>query len=111
MIIEPQRQLLRRETDFDEGFYSLLQHAVIDLVHIGPVVNRVALRVLIVDAVLIVEDGVKTYIAEVGDVLHRAHVVAIALPQGEIGAARSEHLLPEMRQWRSMRLGVDGDRL
>jgi hypothetical protein len=47
------------------------------------------------------------FVSEVGDLLHRTHVLAITISHGEISAARAEHLFPEMWKRRGLSLGVD----
>ena len=66
--------------------------------------------VKVVDADLIVKDGVKTDVAEIRNRFHCSEIVAVALAQREDGAARAEHAFPEMRERRrvSLRINVDG---
>ena len=64
-----------------------MQKAVVDLVHVGEVIDRSALGVFAVHAVLIHEDGVKADVVETGNLLYAAQVVAVALAEGKIGAA------------------------
>ena len=67
--------------------------------------------VFVVDAYLIVKDGVEANVAEVRYFLHCAEVVAIAFAQGEDGAAGAEHLLPEVGEGGGLGVGVDLDDL
>src|SRR5579863_4343852 len=101
-------QLLGHEADFDEGLDAVFEQAVVDLVDVCEVVDRVAVLVFVVDAEFVMKDGVEADVAEVGDFLNGAKIVAIALAQREDGAARAEHLLPEMRKGCGARLRVDG---
>src|ERR1700690_2511999 len=57
-----------------------------------------ALRVLVVNADLVVKNRVKTDIFEIGYVLHAAQIIAVALAQSQNSAARAEDLLPEVRE-------------
>ena len=86
MIIRLGRQRLRHEADLYKGPHAIGQQPIVDLIDVGPVVDRVALLVLAVDAVLIVEDRVKAHVLETGDLLYAPEIVAIPRPQAEIGA-------------------------
>ena len=66
--------------------------------------------VFAVDADLVIEDGVEAHIAEVGDLLYLAQIVAVAFAHAEHRAAGAEHLLPEVRKGFGRRAGVDRDR-
>jgi hypothetical protein len=55
------------------------------LIDVGKVISRTSLRVFAVDANFVVEDSVKTDVSEIGDLLDRAQVAAIALPQAQNG--------------------------
>ena len=57
-----------------KGLHAVLEQPIVDLVHVRPVVDRLALRVLIVDAEFIMEDGVKAHVLEAGDRFHLAQV-------------------------------------
>ncbi len=50
-----QRQLARHETQFDEGLDVVFEQAVVDLIDIREVINRLALRILVVDAYVVVQ--------------------------------------------------------
>ena len=43
----------------------------------------------------------------IGNLFHLAQVLAVAVAQSKVGAARSEHVLPEMRERMSRRSGVN----
>ena len=86
VIIQLGRQRLGHEADLHKRPHAIGQQPVVDLIDVGPVVDRVALLVLAVDAVLIVEDRVKAHVLEAGDLLYAPQIVAVALTQGEIGA-------------------------
>ncbi len=63
-------QLARHEAEFHEGLYSVLQQAVVDLIDVGEVVDRMALGVFVVNAHLVLEDGVKADVLKTGNALH-----------------------------------------
>ena len=67
--------------------------------------------VFVVDADLVVEDGVEADVLEVGDLVDGANVVAIGLAEGEDGAAGAEDLFPEMGQRGGGGVGVNFDAL
>jgi len=69
------------------------------------------LSVFVVDADVVVHDGMEADVLEVRDLLHSLRVVAVALAHGEDGAAGAEHLFPEMRERRGGSMRVDGDGL
>ena len=101
----PERvRLLRRgqgrghEAQLDERPDAVRQDAVVDLIHVRPVVDRLALLGLAVDAVVVVEDVVEADVAEIGDRPGRAQVLPPALAHREVRAAGAEHLLPEVRE-------------
>ena len=56
------RKLLRHEAQFDEGADAVGQQAVVDLVDVREVVDRLALFVLVVDADFVVKDGVEAHV-------------------------------------------------
>ena len=64
-------QLFRHEAQLDEGPDAVCEQAVVDLIDVGEVVNRIALRVFVVDADLVVKDGVEADVLEVGGLLSR----------------------------------------
>ena len=57
-------QLLGHEADLDDRADAILQQAIVDLIDIGKVVDRVAVLVLVVDSDLVMQDGVKAHIAK-----------------------------------------------
>ena len=59
-------ELLGHEADLDDGADAVFEQAVVDLVDVGEVVDGVAVLVLVVDADLVVEDGVEANVLEVG---------------------------------------------
>ena len=75
-----ERQFPGHETDLYHRADSIAEQAVVDLVHISKVVNRLAMFVLVVNAIFIVQDGVETNIPEIGHCFYRAKVFAVALP-------------------------------
>ena len=104
-------QLLRHEADLHDRADAVLQQAVVDLIDIGKVIDRVAVLVLVIDSDLVMQDGVKTHILEFCYLLYRAKVVAVAIAQGQDRAPRAKHLLPEMWKGCSRRRGVNLDLL
>ena len=77
--------------------------------------------IFVVDAYLIVQNGVKAYIAKISYLFYRAQVITVAFSQRQDCATRSEHLLPKMWEWRCGRIctnfylflghGVDGHKV
>ncbi len=110
VIIQARGQRLGHEADLDKRPHAVGQQAIVDLIDIGPVVDRVALCVLAVDAILIVEDGVEADVAKAGDLLYLAQIVAVAFAQRKNGAAGAEHLLPVVWKGRGRCVNVDDDR-
>src|SRR5882672_6943593 len=110
MDVLPRGELPRHETDLDEGTHAVFQQAVIDLVHVGEVVDRVSLAVLVVYPHLVVKDGVKTHVAKVRGLFQLPQVRAITCAQRQYGAAGSEGLLPEVRKGTARGAGVDLNR-
>src|SRR6266496_2919051 len=84
------------ETQLDEWANAIFEKAIINLVDIRPVVDGLAVRIDAVHAVLIMKDGVKSYVLDTGGLLNGTQVAAIGLTKGEIGAARTVHLFPEV---------------
>ena len=81
-------ELLRHEADLDDWANAVVQQTVVDLIDVGEVVDGIAVFVFVVDADLIVQDGVEANVAEVRDSSsRRARSFAIALAQGQDGAA------------------------
>ncbi len=64
-VIGVGREFFGHEADFDERAHAICEQAVVDLIDVGKVVDRVPVRIEIVDANLIVKDGVKTDVAEI----------------------------------------------
>lgn len=75
-----------------------MQQTIVNLVHVGKIVDGFSGGVFVVNAYFIVEDGVEADVFDVRGGFHFAQVVAIALAQGEDGAAGAEHLFPEVRE-------------
>jgi len=57
-----------------------------------------------VRADLVIQNGVKTYVAKISYLLYRAQIIAIAFSQRQNCTTRSEHLLPKMREWHCLRV-------
>src|ERR1700678_426078 len=83
----------------------ILEQAVINLVDVRKVVNRITGGVLIVQAHLVMENCMEANVFEICDRLHVAQIASIAIAQAQDRAPRSEHLLPKMRK--GMRRAVD----
>jgi len=119
--------LLRHKAEFDVGANVVLEQAVVDLVDVGEVVDGSILRcttslpcglgeidslaVGIVEADLVVEDGVETDGLEISGLLHGAQIFAIALAERENSAAGAEGLLPEVRKGSCGRPFIDNNEL
>ena|SRR5438309_6059840 len=67
--------------------------------------------VFVINAYLVVQNGVKANIAKIGYLLYRADIITVALSQRQDCAAGSEHLLPKVGEWGGLGLGVDLDDL
>ncbi len=93
------RKFLGHETQFDEGPDTIGQEAIVNLVHVGKVVDRLARIVLVVDSDFVVEDGMKANILESRDELYLEEVFPVTLAKRKNGAPGAEHLLPEVRKW------------
>ena len=104
-------ELLRHEAQFDKRAYAVLQQAVVDLVDVRKIVDRLALRIFVVDSDVIEEDSVEADVLDVGDLLYVAQVATIALSEAEIGTAGAEHVFPKMWEGVDGSGGVDGDDL
>ena len=111
MVVQPRSQQLGHEAQLNERLDPIGQQAVIDLVNIVKVVDRVVLPVFGVNPYLIVENGVEADIAEICDLLYLAQIFPVALAHGEHSPAGTEHLLPEMGKRFGHGMGVNGDRL
>ena len=105
------RQLLRHKTDLDEWPHPVGQQPVIDLVHIRKVVERISLRVFVVEPDLIIKNCVEAHVFESRDGLHLAQVAAVILAQRQDSAPRAKHLLPEMRERMRRSRAIDDDHL
>src|SRR3984957_8635771 len=79
----------------------ILQDAIVNLVDVGKIVGGVTA------GDFVMEDGVEANVFEIGCGLYLAQVASIAVAQTENGAARSEHLFPEMRKWMGGTIDVD----
>src|SRR5205807_6596574 len=90
--------LFGHEAYLDKRPQPVSQQTVVALIEIREVVYRVSLRILVVNPHFVMEDSVKTHIAEVRDLFHFAQVATIAVTQREHSPARAEHLFPKMRE-------------
>ena len=102
-------QLLRHEAQFNERPHAIRQQAIVNLIHVRKVVNRIAVRILIVEPGFVVENSVEADVLEAGRLLHLAQVLAIGVAQAQNRASRPEHLLPEVWKWMARRGGIDFD--
>ena len=100
-------QLLRHEADLDHGADTILQQAIVDLIDIGKIVDRVTVLVLAINPDLVMKNGMKANVLEICYLFYRTQVVTVAIAQGEDCASRTKHLLPEMRKGRGLRAGID----
>ena len=87
-------QCARHEAHFDERPNAVGEQAVINLIDVGPIVDRPALGVFGVDAHFVVEDGVEANITNVGGRFHGPQVAPIAFAQRQDRPARAKHLFP-----------------
>ncbi len=99
------------------------EEAVVDLIDIGEIVEGLVvgglgrltgvlrLGVRVVEADIVHEDAVETHSVEIRDSFYSVEVIAIALAQGEDGAAGAEDLLPEVGEGSGLGLRVDLDDL
>jgi hypothetical protein len=78
-----------------------------NLVDVGEVVDRISLLVLVVNANFVMQDVMKTYVAEFCDSFYLAQIAAIALPQREYRSPGTERLLPEMRERMARSASID----
>ena len=97
-------ELFWHKADFDDRANAIFQKPVVYLVYIREVVDGIAMFIFVVDAHLVVQDGVETNIAKIGHLLYCPQIASVAFSQGENCAARSKHLLPEMRKGGCLRV-------
>src|SRR6185437_11816560 len=121
--IRHRREFPRHEAQLDEGPHTLIEQAVIDLVHIGEVVDgsvigrdrglagiaRPAVR--IVEPDIIVENAVKADRLKPRGLLHGGEVLPVARAQRQDGASGAEGPFPEMRKRRGRGARIDRERL
>lgn len=79
------RQFLGHKADLNNWAHAILQQAIVDLVDIGKVVAWYAVFVLVIYPKLIMKNAVKTDIVEVGNLLERSKILAIALAESKRG--------------------------
>ena len=89
----------------------ILEQAVVDLVDVGEVIDRLARSVFVVEANFVVEDGVEADVLESGDAPGFAEVGAVAFAQAEDGASGAEHFFPEVGKRMRGGIGVNFDGL
>jgi hypothetical protein len=110
-IIGIEGQLLRHEADLYDRADAVGEKTIVDLVDIREIVDRVTVLVFVIDTDLVVEDAVEADVAEVGDLVDGADVVAVVLAEGENGVAGAEDLLPKVREGSGGSVGIDTDTL
>ena len=109
MEILSRRQFLGHETYFNNRTNTIGEKSVVNLTDVGEIVNRIALRVFVVDSHFIVQDGVKSDVLEVGRGFHRAQVIAVGF--SEVRMARLEFKACSQNGKRMRRSGeVDDNR-
>src|SRR5882672_10708185 len=77
----------------------VLQQAVVNLIDVGKIVDRMASGVLVVHTHVVVENSMEANILKSCGFPDGVQVASIALTQGENRSSGSEHLFPEMREW------------
>src|SRR5579875_895582 len=107
MWLQIRRQLARHKTKLDEWLYLLIEQSVVDLIDIREVINRPALLVFIVDAVLIVQNGVEAHVFEARVLARCLQVQPIAFAHAEIRPPRAKHLFPEVGKGMRRSMGID----
>src|ERR1019366_10273314 len=95
------RKSIGHETQFHEWPDAVGQQTVIDLIDVREIEDRLTLFIFVVDAYLIMKDGMEPDIPEAGNAFDRLQVLAVTLTQGQNGAAGAEHLFPKV--WESAR--------
>ncbi len=87
--------------------HAVLQEAIINLVNVGEIVDRLAAGIFVVQANFVVEDGVEADVFEAGGLLYLAQVAAVIVAKRQHSAAGAEHLFPEVREGVSRSSEVD----
>ena len=90
------RQLPRHEAQLDKRTDAIRQQTVVDLVDVGKVVARPPRIVLVVEAHLVVEDGVEPHVLDARCRLDLSQIVPVTLAQRQDGASGPEHAFPEV---------------
>src|SRR5690242_7542852 len=103
-------ELARHEAKLDKRLHSIFKKSIVDLIYIREVIDRPALRILIVDPHLVMEDGMKADISEVRNLLHSPQVRPIAITEAKHSAAGTKHLLPKVGKGMGGRIRIDRDR-
>ncbi len=94
-------QRARHEAHLDEGPHAVVQQSIINLIDVGPVVDRLSLRVFRINPHVVVEDRMKANVANVGGRFHGPKLAPVAFAERQNCAARTEHLFPVM--WKRAR--------
>src|SRR6185437_10826829 len=108
-IIRIECQLLGHEADLNNRPYTLCTQALVDLVHIGEVVDRISMLILVVDAKLVMQDRVEAEVLHIRDCFYRSQVVLVRRAQNQRRATGPEHLFPEMGEGSCACTRVDRD--
>ncbi len=111
VIVQPRSHLFGRKTQLDKRLDAVIQQAVIDVVDVGPVVDRLAILIFVVHAHFVMKDGMEAHVLEVGRSLHCSQIASIVFAQRQHCPARAEHLFPVVRERRSCSLRIHNNRL
>src|SRR4029077_19512793 len=99
MTVIALREPARHEAQLHKRAHAVGQQAVVHLIDVRKVVDGLAAPPFAIDADIVIEDAVKAHVAERCDAAYGTQVLAITLAQAQHRTPRSEHVLPEMRQW------------
>src|SRR5580700_8501193 len=91
-------KFLGHEAEFHKRADAVLQQAVVNLVDIGKIIERLSLEILVVQAKFIVKDGMEAYVFKSSSVFDGAKVAAIAFAKRQTGATGTEHAFPIVRK-------------
>ncbi len=91
------------------GRTPFVEQAVVNLIDVGPVVDRLPLRVFRIHAHFVVKDGVKANVLNVGGRFHGPQIAPVAVAQRENRTSGAKHLFPIVRKRTRGGLRVDGD--
>src|SRR5262249_47311871 len=80
-------ELTGHKAEFYVWAHAVCEKAVVNLVEVREVVDRIAGSVFVVDADFVVEDCVKANVFEISSLLHFFEIAEIGLAKREAGAA------------------------